>query len=123
MWRALRERYEARTTSTRVHLLSRLHALKYKPRHQTFQDYCLCFDKIIRELKEAAETTDDSGIVILFLITTPDDYEPIVAPIQAMIDKDSTMAYVRVMRLGLHGQETAGTKSGPAKMFRSILAK
>jgi len=96
MWRALRERYEARTTSTRVHLLRELHALKYKPRHQTFQDYCLCFDKIIRELKEAGDTTDDAGIVILFLITMPDDYEPIVAPIQAMIDKDSTMAYVRV---------------------------
>jgi hypothetical protein len=50
LWKALEDRFESKTATTRMTLSMDLHSLTYKPRKKTFQEFGLRFDKLIRSL-------------------------------------------------------------------------
>ena len=71
MWKALTDRFESRTTTARMTLTKEWYQLRYRPRQENLQAYCLKFDRIVRELKQAGRTIHDEDIVIQFLLSMP----------------------------------------------------
>lgn len=96
VWKALKDRYETPSTTTRMTLSRELHALTYRPKVQDFQEFCLNFDRVIRELKQAGDQMDNEGAVIKFLLCMPQDYESVISALQTLISSNLSMDFVRV---------------------------
>ncbi|KAG8235932.1 hypothetical protein J437_LFUL015997 [Ladona fulva] len=58
VWKALEGRFEKRTTANRMTLSQKLNLLKYRPNEETLNEFCLKFDRLARELKQAGDKTD-----------------------------------------------------------------
>jgi transposase InsO family protein len=96
LWKALEDRFESKTATTRMTLSRDLQSLTYKPRKETFQEFGLRFDKLIRSLRQAGEAMDEEGAVIRFLLAMPTEYESVISALQTLVSKDLTMEFVRV---------------------------
>lgn len=96
LWKALQDRFESKTATTRMNLSRDLHALSYKPKRESFPEFCLRFDKLIRSLRQAGESMDEEGAIIRFLLSMPEEYESVISALQTLVSKDLTMEFVRV---------------------------
>ena len=94
-WEALSGRYEKSTTTSRVTLTNKLQRLFYRPSQETFEEYFLNFDRVVRELRQAGEKTDDEGAVIQFLLLMPTELDTIVYALKARGEEKLKMELVR----------------------------
>jgi len=87
LWKVLRDRFDAKSATARENLAKELHSRRYNPRNTTFHDFCLRFDRLIRQLKQAGDKTNEQDL-IRFLLSMPDEYEPVVSPLQLIVGDD-----------------------------------
>jgi len=93
VWNALRDKVDAKHTNARVNLITELHRLKYSPRLVTFQDFCLNFDRTVRELRQTGYVMEALDERVQFLMTMPEEYEAITRPL-LRIAPSQEMQYV-----------------------------
>ncbi|KAG8235828.1 hypothetical protein J437_LFUL016089 [Ladona fulva] len=96
VWKALEGRFEKRTTANRMTLSRKLNLLKYRPNEETLNEFCLKFDRLARELKQAGDKTDDEGFIMQFLWTLPQEYEGVVSALQTLATDNLTMEFVKI---------------------------
>lgn len=97
VWTGLQRRFEKKGAASRMVLNKKLHTMKYKPSAETFNEYCLRFDRLVRELKTAGELGlhDEEGVVIRFLLTMPEEMEGVVSGLQTLGADKLSLEFVR----------------------------
>lgn len=95
VWTSLQKRFERKGVTSRMILNKKLHTLKYRPSIEAFSEYCLKFDKLVRELKTTGEQMDEEGIVIKFLLTMPEELEGVVSGLQTLGAGNLSLEFVR----------------------------
>lgn len=95
VWEVLSERFSKTQVSSRIVKSKQFHQLKYRPKEETFLEYCVKFDKLVRELKLCGSNLDDIDITLQFLWSLPKDFDAVVNSLQALDHTQLTLEMVR----------------------------
>lgn len=95
IWQALSERFKKTSVTTRMHLGKQYALIKYAPKEEKFENFCLRFDKLVRELKEAGAKIEKLDEILQFLGALPVEYKPLVTSLKTTNASQLTMNSVR----------------------------
>lgn len=96
VWRVLSDRFSKTQVSSRILKSKQFHQIKYRPKEETFLEYCVKFDKLARELKLCGSNMDDITITLQFLWSLPKEFEAVVNSLQALDYSQLTLDMVRL---------------------------
>ncbi|KAK3930023.1 Copia protein [Frankliniella fusca] len=95
IWQTLSERFIKGSVTTRMHLAKQYALLKYAPKEEKFENFCLKFDKLVRELKLAGAKYEELDEVLQFMAALPAEYKSLVTALKTMDSSRLTMSFVR----------------------------
>jgi transposase InsO family protein len=95
VWKALEDRFLRVNATSRINLVKKLQLCIYNPFQERFEDFCVKFDRIIRDLRQAGESRDDESVVIQFLLSMPVEYESVVTALRTVATSKLTLECVR----------------------------
>jgi hypothetical protein len=99
-------------------MLSRQYeTIRYKVKEETFQQYCLKFDRVVRDLNGTGANMDEMAVVMKFLWSLPSDYENVVQAIETVELSRLDMAFVRGR---IEEYEMLRSKSGPSSSKSNV---
>lgn len=97
MWRVLETRFAKMTPASRVNLIDKFYGLRFDiSTLETFEDFCLRFDVVLRELRQAGDPIDELGAVVQFFRSLPSEYESVMAALQSQDPATLTMESIRL---------------------------
>ena len=94
MWQEVRRRFERTSQSSRSVFSREYRSLKYKPAEEDFSQYCLRFDRVVRNLRNAGSSLSETDVAYDFLWSLPREYEVLTSAIEANPDNVS-LSYIR----------------------------
>jgi hypothetical protein len=83
------------SATSRINLVKKLQLCIYNPFQESFEGFCVKFDRIIRDLRQAGESRDDESVVIQFLLSMPAEYESVVTALRTVATSKLTLECVR----------------------------
>lgn len=95
-WDSLMVNFERATSISRGAVLKKYASLKYKPSSSSFRDYCMEFDKTLRELKQTGAVKSEVDVVFEFLFSMPSEYESIVSAIRTVEPSRLNLPFARL---------------------------
>lgn len=95
VWKALEDRFLKVSATSRINLVKKLQLCIYNPFQERFEDFCVKFDRIIRDFRQAGESCDDESVVIQFLLSMPTEYDSVVTALRTVATSKLTLEGVR----------------------------
>ena len=112
MWQAIAERHKRESVSSRAVLSREYHGLKYKPGDVSFGDFCLKFDRIVRELRNMGSAMEDLDVFLEFMWTLPSEYGSLVTALQTVEESHLPISCVRRR---VEDSRAMNKKGGPSR--------
>lgn len=111
-WDILKVNFERSTSISRGAVLLKYMNMKYRPASMKFRDYCLEFNKALRELKATGVVKAEMDVVLEFIFTMPHEYDSIVSAIRTVEPSRLTLPFAR-LRIEAFEQTRPAPKRAP----------